>query len=927
MLRSNTYQIQRFISAGGFGNTYVGFHTELEDRVAIKEFFVKDFCSREPGTYNMVVNSREHEQTINMLRATFLDEARALRRLSHPGIVRVTDAFQENNTVYYVMELIPGKSLKEILEQRGPMPEKLAIGYIRRVAMALKYLHDRGRLHLDIKPGNILLNHEGNPVLIDFGCSKLYVNGKCRITGVLTKTPGYASPEQMRDELQDFNPSMDVYSLAATLYKLLTGKTPLNAMRRLKGEPLLPLPSNISEPVAEAIMQALALNPKSRIKDMQTFVDMLNRNETEEGGIEVLGVEHGGKSSRNHPGPPSIKDSERLKIAQELGRLSEDIPSLNISEEAVAKLKKRLGEVGAKLTDAPTPLPTALATVLRKELRNIDSDAHKIEAKEKIARLQAEMNRRNDLLTLLKEKSASLASLAIEPADKKNIVDQFNALVEKVNSCPAGTFEETKADAIKSDIEVLADRANKLVAEYDSQLRDKIAKRLEEVKNNIDAAKIESDKASQFKSRINKINNSLKQLKIGDLSSEKADSMMAQVDSVEKDFGNSINEGRKKRESLHKELKAKIDEVEKSLSSNDMAPNDSLQLKIDLTNLRERFLSIDEQETTEALKKELLKSLKAITDKADAARKAESKRKADALAKAKKISDQHQEAARNASKGRATLVADIEEDDDTQIVQEADSQLPPSDVNFDKSPEGSETTRIYTPEEEKPAANSSKKNKKNKQDNHRRSPKPYKTPASRIEPLMEGAGDEPQSDNFESAPAGTSKKKLPLIIGGSVAAAVLIGVIVFFSLKPSTPVETADANDVADSARVTQSEQSPKEEFVENVSLGSGDSEFTYTGKVINGLPEDENGKGVYKTGVYNGIYKNGIREGKGTFTYSNGDLFEGTFKKDEFEKGVISLKSGDRFEGSFNLGEPYNGTWKLKNGETVKINNGQQVG
>ena len=157
ILKGGTYRIVRFIGSGGFGCTYEAEHIELDEKVAIKEFFVKDFCNRDETTLRISVATQGKVGLVDKLRSKFKDEARSLYRLRHPGIVHVSDVFEENGTAYYVMDYVDGLSLQDIVASEGPLPEGRALKYVRQVAGALAYVHSNNRLHLDIKPDNVMV--------------------------------------------------------------------------------------------------------------------------------------------------------------------------------------------------------------------------------------------------------------------------------------------------------------------------------------------------------------------------------------------------------------------------------------------------------------------------------------------------------------------------------------------------------------------------------------------------------------------------------------------------------------------------------------------------------------------------------------------------------------------------------------------------
>ncbi len=276
LLQGGKYRIIRFISSGGFGCTYEAVHTGLNGRMAIKEFFVRDICNRDDATGYVSVGLQSKAQTFDKLREKFIREAQSVFALSHPGIVHVSDVFEENGTAYFVMDYIDGCSLADLVDKNGPMDEATALGYMRQVCAALDYVHANGRLHLDIKPGNIMVDRAGRAVLIDFGASKQYDSGTGEnLSTLLGFTPGFAPPEQMTADVSRFLPATDVYALGGTLYNLLTGEAPLSANHRYAGDDLKPLPESVSPSTRRAVEAALQLNKSARPQSVAEFAALL----------------------------------------------------------------------------------------------------------------------------------------------------------------------------------------------------------------------------------------------------------------------------------------------------------------------------------------------------------------------------------------------------------------------------------------------------------------------------------------------------------------------------------------------------------------------------------------------------------------------------------------------------------------------------
>ena len=315
-LHGGIYRIIRFISSGGFGCTYEAEHIMLGKRVAVKEFFVKDFCNRDENTAHVTLGTLSKKALVDKLRKKFLDEAKGLSKLNHPGIVSVSDVFEENGTAYFVMDYIDGKSLGDMVKEEGFLSEKRAVGYIKKVSEALRYVHENNRLHLDLKPGNIMVDSNDNPILIDFGASKQYDEESGENTSTLMgKTPGYAPIEQMSNTVVKFLPATDIYALGATLYKLVTGMTPVDATMLASGEELEPLPATISEPTRKAIMAAMQTNKSRRPQTIDEFLSLLNGAPafmpTDE--VEVTVLETNKKPVEQKPVPEMSSDPEPKK--------------------------------------------------------------------------------------------------------------------------------------------------------------------------------------------------------------------------------------------------------------------------------------------------------------------------------------------------------------------------------------------------------------------------------------------------------------------------------------------------------------------------------------------------------------------------------------------------------------------------------------
>ncbi len=336
LLQSGRYRIEKVLGQGGFGITYSGYQTNLEAKVAIKEFFMKDLCNRDATTSQVSVGSVGSRETVETFRQKFLKEARNIFRLKHKHIISVIDVFEENGTAYYVMEHVGGGSLAgKVLH--GALPEEDAVRYTRQVADALAFVHSKRMMHLDVKPANILLDDNDNAVLIDFGLAKQYdTEGHQTSSTPVGISHGYAPLEQYkRGGVSTFSPATDIYSLGATLFKLVTGITPPEASD-VNDEGLPVLPSDISAPVRRAIEAAMQPRRKDRPQSVAEFLSLLESTDNREQGegliddadVEVTVLPESGK----------IKD-ERLKIKEQSENFDRSQKAKAIDEQSEATRK------------------------------------------------------------------------------------------------------------------------------------------------------------------------------------------------------------------------------------------------------------------------------------------------------------------------------------------------------------------------------------------------------------------------------------------------------------------------------------------------------------------------------------------------------------------------------------------------------------
>lgn len=277
VLQNGKYRIEGVLGQGGFGITYLASQVALNRKVTIKEFFMKELCNRDEQTSQVSVPSMGSVDTVARFRAKFVKEAQTIAALNNPHIIHIHDIFEENGTAYYVMDYLSGGSLSDLVLRDGVLAEATALGYIRQVADALSYIHARNINHLDIKPSNVLIDGNGNAVVIDFGLSKRYdETGSQTSTTPVGISHGFAPLEQYQPGgVSTFSPTTDIYSLGATLYKLLSGQTPPNATALLDAD--LDLSRLSASPSTKAAIAA-AMQPKrkGRPQTVEAFIAMLD---------------------------------------------------------------------------------------------------------------------------------------------------------------------------------------------------------------------------------------------------------------------------------------------------------------------------------------------------------------------------------------------------------------------------------------------------------------------------------------------------------------------------------------------------------------------------------------------------------------------------------------------------------------------------
>jgi eukaryotic-like serine/threonine-protein kinase len=278
MQLSGRYRLDAQIGAGGMSTVYRAFDVNLERRVAIK------LLHRE-----MSADSDQLER--------FRREARAAARLSHPNLVGVIDAGEDDGRPYIVFEYIDGRTLKRRIQEEGPLPVDEAVAYAIEIGRGLTAAHARKLVHRDVKPQNVLIDPDGRAKVTDFGIARSLESKGLTATGRVLGTTDYVSPEQAMGE--DVDERSDVYSLGIVLYEMLTGDVPFQAETQVGvamkhvNESMPDVQAKrpeVSAVVASVVDRATTKDPRDRYNTVAEMVRDLEQT------LEVEAARHGGTS-------------------------------------------------------------------------------------------------------------------------------------------------------------------------------------------------------------------------------------------------------------------------------------------------------------------------------------------------------------------------------------------------------------------------------------------------------------------------------------------------------------------------------------------------------------------------------------------------------------------------------------------------------
>lgn len=274
-LLDNRYIIEKVLGEGGFGITYAGINQRINVKVAIKEFYWREYVTRDIEISPEIhVISEEHQEMLEKAKEKFLKEARIIGDFTdEKSIVNVTDYFEANRTAYIVMNYLDGITLKTYLKGKGPFDAENIFRKMLPLMEGLKRVHDCGIIHRDISPDNIMMVPDGTLKLLDFGAARDYSGVMDKSYSVIVKG-GYAPIEQYNSNSVQ-GPWTDIYALCATLYECVTGVMPDDALQRVFHDELKKpseLNIKIDKELEKILWKGLNVSPEDRYPSMESMI-------------------------------------------------------------------------------------------------------------------------------------------------------------------------------------------------------------------------------------------------------------------------------------------------------------------------------------------------------------------------------------------------------------------------------------------------------------------------------------------------------------------------------------------------------------------------------------------------------------------------------------------------------------------------------
>ena len=297
------YIVGRVLGQGGFGITYIGFDTNLQCRVAIKEYYPQGVVFRDASqSHSLTWSTSQKESGCE----SFLREARKMARIGNiPGIVRVIDTFTENDTSYIIMDYLDGVTLRQYIRANGPMTFARCIEMLHPLFGAIDELHAKGMIHRDISPDNIMIRDNGTVWLLDFGAAKDIAGGAGGESSVVVARSGFSPSEQYSGK--NVGPWTDVYALCATMYYCVSGRTLPDASERVQDDSIQWEPVRVPEDIQETLRNGLSMRYSDRIQSVSELARRLDGTHKE----AIPSADDSTEERRTSNGTEVVTKSER----------------------------------------------------------------------------------------------------------------------------------------------------------------------------------------------------------------------------------------------------------------------------------------------------------------------------------------------------------------------------------------------------------------------------------------------------------------------------------------------------------------------------------------------------------------------------------------------------------------------------------------
>lgn len=345
LLQHGKYRVEKHLASGGFGNTYIIVNTGFDRKFAMKEFFLQGINHRGDDSTTVTISNEVNASTFLSQKNKFIKEAKRIIDLHNPYIVRVHDLFEENDTAYYVMDYVEGASLNHQMKSlQAPLAENEVRRLLPQMLDALSAAHQKGILHLDIKPNNILITAEGNIVLIDFGASKqIGIDGteNYSTSTAMCYTPGFAPSEQMDKRFEHLGAWTDIYALGATLYNLLTNETPpLISEISEEGAESFHFPVTVSQEMQQLIIWMMEVSRKKRPQTIDEIKARISRR----------------AEQSDAPMAANVTDTEKTRVVSDSVEFEKTVPIVDEKTVPVGAKEAQTPKIKNEQTAYKAPL-------------------------------------------------------------------------------------------------------------------------------------------------------------------------------------------------------------------------------------------------------------------------------------------------------------------------------------------------------------------------------------------------------------------------------------------------------------------------------------------------------------------------------------------------------------------------------------------